>query len=104
MITHKFIEISQLWIKLNGHCVTRRIHHQITDKCCCNTQYTSNCVGVRVDESNLIAGCISLITTSSIWNDVINHHAEWFIISIMIMHEYSPGHIHVCEKYPLNCS
>ena len=63
-----------------------------TDKCSCNTPYTSNCVAIRVGVSNLIAGCIPLITASSIWNDVINL-AEWFIISIMRMHEYSPDHI-----------
>ena len=36
-------------------------HHQTSDKCICNTQYTANCVGVRVGvrvgEGNLIAGC-----------------------------------------------
>ena len=43
--------------KVSGHCFTRRIHHQTSDKCICNTQYTANCVGVRVGEGNLITGC-----------------------------------------------
>ena len=40
---------------------------------------------------------IPLATVSSIWNDVINP-AEWFIISIMRMLEYSQGHEYVCAK------
>ena len=46
--------ISQhLWIQLSGHCFTPKIHHQTSDKCICNTQYTGNCVGKGI----LIAGC-----------------------------------------------